>query len=201
MATSTLADCVPLDLFGLTCVRGLPVDEVLSRLQAASQAPYPAFTVEEAIRHFGHGFEAPAVRLCESRGWVYLLDVEAHGRLLQTPVLTRLSVGTEAVSVWKLLDSTTQIAHARGGELLARFDAWTFEPAEGDDPSRLNGALTEVGFFLEENWESEEWSAPAMSLLVLEQEFGLVLPPEIAHGPLPAVSLKHLQGCRRTAGV
>ncbi|MFG2276069.1 DUF6461 domain-containing protein [Streptomyces chartreusis] len=194
VATSKLADCVPLELFGLTCVRDLSADEVLARLDVAGQAPHPAFTDEEAIQHFGHGFEAPAVRVCSSGGWTVLLDVEAHGRLLQTPVLTRLSVGTEAVSVWKLLDSTTQISHARDGELLAHFDAWTFEPAEGSAPSRLNGALTDVGFFLEENWESEEWSAPAMALLALEQEFGLVLPPEIAHGPLPTVSLQHLQG-------
>jgi hypothetical protein len=183
-----------LDLFGLTCVQGLSPDEVLSRLAVTDQVPYPRLTDEKAIQHFGHGFEVPAVRVCSSAGWTVLLDVEAHGRLLQTPVLTCLSAGTEAVSVWKLLDSTTQISHARDGELLAHFDAWTFEPAEGLDPSQLNRALTDVGFFLEENWESDEWSAPAMALLALEQEFDLVLPPEIAHGPLPTVSLQHLQG-------
>lgn len=194
MATSRLADCVSLDLFGITCVRGLSPDEVVSRLDVAGQAPYPQFTHKEAIQHFGHGFETSAVRVCGSGEWTILLDVEAHGRLLQTPVLTRLSVGTEAVSVWKLLDSTTQISHARDGELLAHFNAWTFEPAEGIDTSRLNHALSDVGFFLEENWESDEWSVPDSALLALEREFGLVLPPEIAHGPLPTVSLQHVQG-------
>jgi hypothetical protein len=33
-----------------------------------------------------------------------------------------------------------------------------------------------------------------MALLALEREFGLVLPPEIARGPLPTVNLQHLQG-------
>ncbi|MFF9691255.1 DUF6461 domain-containing protein [Streptomyces sp. NPDC014623] len=183
-----------MDLFGITCVRGLSPDEVVSRLDVAGQAPYPQFTDEEAIQHFGHGFETSAVRVCDSGEWTILLDVEAHGRLLQAPVLTRLSVGTEAVSVWKLLDSTTQISHAGDGQLLAHFNAWTFEPAEGIDASRLNRALSDVGFFLEENWESDEWSVPHSALLALEREFGLVLSPEIARGPLPTVSLQHVQG-------
>ncbi|MFE7440918.1 DUF6461 domain-containing protein [Streptomyces chartreusis] len=198
-AAPTLAGCVPLDLFGITCVRCAPPDEVLSRLDVADLDSHPQFTEEEAIQHFGHGFETPAVRVYSSEGWTILLDVEAHGSLLQAPVLTGLSVGAEALSVWKLLDATTQISHARDGELLAHFNAWTFEPAEGIDPSRLNRALTDVGLFLDKNWESGEWSVPGMALLAVEQEFGLVLPAEIVRGPLPTVSLQHLAD-RRCVG-
>ncbi|WP_139141064.1 DUF6461 domain-containing protein [Streptomyces qinglanensis] len=190
---STLAACVHLESFGITCVRGLTPDEVLSRLGVADQAPYPQFTEEDAIEQFGHGFELPAVRVCASGGWTFLLDVDDHGRLLQTPVLTRLSRGTEAVSVWKLLSHTTEVSHARDGELLAEFSAWMFEPAEGADPVRLNRALTEVGFFVDENWQSDDWFAPEMALLALEREFGLALSPELARGPLPTVSLPHLK--------
>lgn len=194
MTNPALGDCVSLHLFGITCVRDLAPEEVFSRLGVTGQAPYPQLTDEEAIQQFGHGFETPAVRVCSSGDWTIILDVEAHGRLLQTSVLTRLSAGTEAVSIWKLLDSTTQISHARDGKLLAHFNAWTFEPAEGIDASCLNRALADVGFFVEENWESDEWSVPGMALCALESEFGLALLPEVALGPLPTVSLQHLEG-------
>ncbi|WP_139141065.1 DUF6461 domain-containing protein [Streptomyces qinglanensis] len=191
--TPTLTACVHLESFGITCVRDLTPDEVLSRLGVADQAPYPQFTDEAAMGQFGHGFELPAVRVCASGGWTFLLDVEAHGRLLQSPVLTRLSRGAEAVSVWKLLSHTTQVSHARDGELLAEFDAWMFEPAEGADPVRLNHALSKVGFFVDEDSDSDDCSDPEMALLALEREFGLALSPELARGPLPTVSLPHLK--------
>lgn len=192
---SALAGCVPWDHFGITCVRGLSPDEVLSRLGVTGQAPYPLCTPDEALRRFGwYGHETPAARVCRSGEWTFLLDVDAHGRLLQTPVLTRLSTGTEAVSVWKLLDSTTRIAHARSGELLAYYDAWHFQPPEGADPSFLNRALTDAGFFLEEDLVPDDWAPSAAALDMLEREFGLALSPEVAKGPLPTVSLQHLRG-------
>ncbi|PJE95788.1 hypothetical protein CUT44_21260 [Streptomyces carminius] len=194
LTVPALADCVPLDHFGLTCVRDLSPDEVLSRLGVTDRAPYPHYTPQEAIQRLGHGHENPAARVCHSGEWTFLLDVDDHGVLLRTPVLTRLSMGTEAVSIWKLLDSTTRIAHASNGELMAHYDDWMFEPAKGTDPSRLNRALAAIGFFREENEESDEWSAPEMALLALEREFGLVLPSEVSRGPLPTVGLRHLRG-------
>ncbi|MER6695056.1 DUF6461 domain-containing protein [Streptomyces minutiscleroticus] len=194
MTKSALSGCVPSDHFGITCVRGLSPEEVLSRLSVTDQAPYPLCTPEEALQRFGWGFEQPAVRICRSEGWTLLLDVDDHGVLLQSPVLAHLSMGTEAVAVWKLLDGTTRIAHARSGELLAYYDAWHFQPPEGADPSFLDRALTDAGFFLDENWESDDWELPTAALGMLEREFGLTLSPEVARGPLPTVGLSHLRG-------
>ncbi|MFI5567538.1 DUF6461 domain-containing protein [Streptomyces sp. NPDC051740] len=195
MTTSVLAGCVPWDHFGITGVRGLSPDEVLSRPDVTDQAPYPLCTPDEALRRFGwNGHETPAARVCRSGEWTFLLDVDAHGRLLRSSVLTDLSRDTEAVSIWKLLDGTTRIAHARSGEFLAYYDAWHFEPPEGADPSFLNRALTDAGFFLEENWESDDWESTTAALLMLEREFGLALSPEVARSPLPTVSLLYLRG-------
>ncbi|MFK4272837.1 DUF6461 domain-containing protein [Streptomyces milbemycinicus] len=194
MTESALVGCVPWDHFGITCVRGLSPDEVLSRLSVTDQAPYPLCTPDEALQRFGSGAETPAARVCRSGEWTFLIDIDDHGVLLQSPVLTRLSMSTEAVSIWKLLDSTTRIAHAQSGELLAYYDAWHFQPAEGADPSFLNRALTDAGFFLEENWESDDWEPSVSALLMLEREFGLALSSEVAKSPLPTVSLLHLQG-------
>ncbi len=185
--------CVPSDHFGLTCVRDVSPDEVLARLSVTDQAPYPLYTTGEAVRRLGFGHENPAARICQAGQWTFLLDVDAHGLLLQTPVLTRLSVGTEAVSVWNVMDGTTRIGHARGGELLASYDAWHSEPPEGADPSFLNQALTDAGFFLDENWESGEWEPAGAALLLLEREFGLTLSSGTAESPLPTVGLHHLR--------
>jgi hypothetical protein len=192
MARSVLYDAVAHDQYCITAVRDLSETEALSRLGIVEQGPYPLYTPREALQH--HGFGAPAVRVCRGESWLFLLDVDPQGVTFQPPVLGRLSTGTEAVSAWHLLDGTTRIAHAYDGSLLATFDAWLFEPAEGADPARLNRALEESGFFLEENEESDEWSVPEMALLTIEREFGLVLQPGLANGPLPTVSIPGAAG-------
>ncbi|MEU7467415.1 DUF6461 domain-containing protein [Streptomyces sp. NPDC044984] len=194
MTTSVLAGCVPWDHFGITCVRGLSPDEVLSRLDVTDQAPYPLCTPDEAFQRFGWGHETPAARVCRSGEWTFLLDVDAHGRLLQSSVLTRLSADAEAVSVWHLLAGTTRIAHARDGELLIELDAWAQHLTKGTDPSRVNRALDGVGFFREDDDDHDDWAWSEMALVALEREFGLTLSPDVAGGALPTVGLQHLQG-------
>ncbi len=195
MTESVLAKCVPMDHFGITCVRGRSTDEVLSRLNVTDQAPYPLCTPEEALQRFGPGEMTPAVRVCRSGEWVFLLDVDAHGELLQPSVLTGLSLGTEAVSVWYLMAGTTRIVHAQDGKVMADFDAWAVHLTSGADTSRIDRALTDVGFFREDEDDYEDdWSAPAMALVALEREFDLTLSPDVAKGALPAVSLQHLRG-------
>lgn len=122
MTESVLAGCVPRDHFGITCVRGSSLDEVLSRLGVADQAPYPLCTPEEALQCFGWDEQTPAVRVCRSGEWIFLLDVDAHGRSLEPSVLSGLSMGTEAVSVWYQMAGTTRIVHARDGKIMADFD-------------------------------------------------------------------------------
>ncbi|MEU9796289.1 DUF6461 domain-containing protein [Streptomyces sparsogenes] len=195
MTESLLADCVPGDRFGITCVRELSPDEVLSRLDVVDQAPYPLCTPDEALQRFGWGHETPAARVCRSGEWTFLLDVDAHGRLLQPSVLTRLSMGTEAVAAWYLMAGTTRIAHARDGRVMADFDAWAVHLMRGTDPSRLVRALTAVGFFREDDDDYEDdWASSSMALVALEREFGLALSPEVAKDALPTVNLQHLQG-------
>ncbi|PJE95838.1 hypothetical protein CUT44_21555 [Streptomyces carminius] len=173
------------DQYGLTCVRGLPQDEVLSRLGVTPQAPYPHCTVQEAVERFGP--DVPAVRVCRSGQWTFLLDVQPHGRVFDRDVLAPLSVGTEAVSAWHLLSSTTMAAHARDGEILAVYDDWTFEPPKGPFPERLNRALESVGFFTEAE-ESDDWDALPMILAALEREFDLSLSADAVNGPWPRSS-------------
>ncbi|MFH9859360.1 DUF6461 domain-containing protein [Streptomyces sp. NPDC017202] len=195
MTESVLAGCVPWDHFGITCVRGSSLDEVLSRLGVADQAPYPLCTPEEALQCFGWDEQTPAVRVCRSGEWIFLLDVDAHGRLLQPSVLSGLSMGTEAVSVWYQMAGTTRIVHARDGEIMADFDAWAVHMTTGADTSRLCSALADVGFFPEDEDDfDDDWSPSVMALVALERAFGLTLSPGVAKGALPTVSLQHLRG-------
>ncbi len=202
MQQSALAGCVPSDHFGVTGVRGVSTDEVLVRLGVTDQAPYPLCTSGEALRKFGWGEGTPAVRVCGGE-WTFLFDVTAHGKLSNDAVLSHLSAGGEAVSVWSILDGTTRVAHAREGELLADIDAWAVHLTTGADPSRVNRALTEAGFF--RDWEDEDgedgedgeddWLVPsAAALIAMEREFGMAVSPVAANGTLPTVSLRHLLG-------
>ncbi|MER8000307.1 DUF6461 domain-containing protein [Streptomyces sp. NPDC095613] len=194
MTESSLAMCVPSDHFGLTCVRDVSPDEVLARLSVTDQAPYPLYTPGVAVRRLGFGHENPAARICQAGQWTFLLDVDAHGLLLQTPVLTRLSVGTEAVSVWHVMDGTTRIAHAIDRQLMAHYDDDAVHLTTGADPSRVNHALAEAGFFPDDDEFDDDWSPAAMALVAVEREFGLTLSSGTAESPLPTVSLNDLRG-------
>ena len=66
MTEFVLADCVPRDHFGITCVRGLLPDEVLSRLGVTDQVPYPLCTPDEALQLARQA--ATAVRDVSGRG-------------------------------------------------------------------------------------------------------------------------------------
>jgi hypothetical protein len=176
------------DHYCVTCVRDLPEEEVLSRLGMADAAKGPLCTPRGAVECFPP--ELPAVRVCRNGRWTFLIDVMPHGRTFD--VLSDLSKGTEVVAVWQLIAAGTKAAHARDGRLLGTFDSWHFGPAEGEDPSRLNGALAGVGFFAEGAWESEDFEGWVMVPAALEREFGLDLPAELVSGPLLTVRLPEL---------
>ncbi|MFF5874606.1 hypothetical protein ACIQ9M_08005 [Streptomyces californicus] len=83
------------------------------------------------------------------------------------------------------MNSTTRLAHARDGQVVTRCDAWSYEPASGIAPQRLNPVLEQVGFFPGERDEEEERLSSAA--LALEQGFGLAVDAEAVRGPLPTV--------------
>ncbi|TQL94940.1 hypothetical protein FB559_0429 [Actinoallomurus bryophytorum] len=189
---SVLSECVPSDHYCVTCVRDLSPAEVMARLGVADQDPYPRCTPEEAVERFD--LDVPAVRVHHEGDWVFVLEVNSQlGVTFKPQMLARLSEGSEAVSAQQLLDSTAKVAHARQGELLATYIDWHFEPPSGKDPSRLNRALTQVGFFREENEDSDEWEASKMILVAVEREFGLTVSPEVVNGPLPTAVLPYVK--------
>lgn len=87
--------------------------------------------------------------------------------------------------MWKFLDGTARVAHARDGEILALFDSWRFDPASGKESDRLNRALGQVGFFLDE--PDDDFSDAAAALVAVESEFGPALDAQEVAGPLPTV--------------
>ncbi|MEU8653713.1 DUF6461 domain-containing protein [Streptomyces sp. NPDC048737] len=173
--------------FCVTAVRGLTLDEVLDRLGVVDRGSLPKYRIDNVAKHLG--LDDWAVRLyCPSESeWAYLFDANGQSGVAQkAPVLKRLSEGTEAISVWSLIGSTTRIAHVRGGEVLARCSTWMFEPASGPAPDRLNRALERAGFFQEDETEDDFDDALA-ALDAVEDEFGLAVEPEVVAGPLPTV--------------
>ncbi|NJQ16045.1 DUF6461 domain-containing protein [Streptomyces bohaiensis] len=183
---------MPPDAFGITCVHGHSVGKVLDRLQVTAQAPYPLYTQHEAAQEYVWPAGAPAARVYSCDDWTFLFDVSAHGKLCEPTVVARLSAGGEAVSVWKALDGTTRVCHAQDGSLLADIDAWALHLTSGADPSRMNRALSETGFF--RDWDTDEeddWLVPsAAALLAVEREFEISISPEAVNGALPTVSLQ-----------
>lgn len=183
---SKLYRCSADDHYCVTCVHGLPVDEVLARLGIPDQGPHPRYTSLEAARHFG--YDVPVLRVYADGDWTILFEVDSQlGETFQPQTLTRLSAGAEAVSAQKLLDSTAKAAHARDGEILATYVDWHFTRAEGANPSRLNRALSRVGFFRDEAEDFDDWNPAEMVLVALEREFGISVSPDVANGPLPTV--------------
>ncbi|MGW4309353.1 hypothetical protein [Streptomyces californicus] len=86
------------------------------------------------------------------------------------------------------MHSTTRLAHVRDGQVVARCDAWSYEPASGIAPQRLNPVVEQVGFFPGETDEEEERpSSAGLTLEALEQGFGLAVDAEALRGPLPTV--------------
>ncbi|MEU5749813.1 hypothetical protein ABZ804_30390 [Streptomyces sp. NPDC047726] len=102
-------------------------------------------------------------------------------------------MSTNAISIWRPLDGTTRIGHARSGNLLAYYNAWHFQPPEGAAPSFLNRALTHTGFCQDENLEPDRRKQSGAALRLLEREFGVALSPEIARDALSTVSPQRLQ--------
>jgi hypothetical protein len=183
---STLFDVLGDEWFCVTAIRGLEEADVLSRLGAAGPDPLPRCPIDGVAEHFSPDSWAVRVYCPEGSGWAYVLDAFPQmGVPFREPMLKELSRSTEAVSVWKLLDSTTRAAHARDGEILALFDSWRFDPASGTDPDRLNRALERVGFFLDE--PDDDFSDPAAALEAVESEFGLAVDPQEVAGPLPTL--------------
>ncbi len=183
---STLFDVLGNEWFCVTAVRSLGEADVLARLGAVGPDPLPRYPIDGVAEHYSLGSWAVRVYCPEGTGWAYVFDALPQvGVPFREPVLKELSRGTEAVSVWKFLDGTTRVAHARDGEILALFDSWKFDPASGTDPDRLNRALERVGFFLDE--PGDDFSDPAAALEAVESEFGLVVDPREVAGPLPTV--------------
>ncbi|KOT35830.1 hypothetical protein ADK41_24275 [Streptomyces caelestis] len=185
---STLFDALGSEYFCVTAVRGLGEADVLVRLGADGSEPPVRCRIDGAYDAFDPDGWAVRLHCPPGTGWVYVFDAFPQtGVVFRRPVLRRLSAGTEAVSVWKLLDSTTRVAHVRDGEVLALFDSWRFEPASGPEPHRLNHALERVGFFVDDDEADDEFSDPAAALEAVEREFGLGVDPRAVAGPLPSV--------------
>ncbi|MEU0358439.1 DUF6461 domain-containing protein [Streptomyces cyaneofuscatus] len=183
-----LSEVLSSECFCVTAVGGLTRQDVLDRLEIIDQGALPECGLDDAIEQLG--FDSWAVRLYEpaEAEWVYLFDVNGQtGVAHMEPVLRRLSQGTEAVSVWSLLDSTTHVTHARDGEIIATCSTWLFEPARGSDPGRLSAALRRAGFFLED--EPEGFDDARAALESVENEFALRVEADAVRGPLPTVKV------------
>ncbi len=181
-----LSEVLNSEEFCVTAVRGLTRQDVLARLGIVDES-LPEYRIDNAAEHLG--MDAWAVRLYSPPGaeWFYLIDVNGQeGASHKRPVLRRLSEGTEVVSVWSLIASTTHVTQARDGEIVATCSTWMFEPASGSDPDRLNAALERAGFFREDDTD-EEFDDARAALEAAEDEFGLWVDPEAVVGPLPTV--------------
>ncbi|MDG4858804.1 DUF6461 domain-containing protein [Streptomyces sp. T-3] len=179
--------------FCLTLSRGLTADDVM-RAYGVDPAEAVVVPVEEAYDvDPDDGRRGTLIRFGDSGGWGF--SVECLGIVGGSePVLSRLSAGTETVTMTYTGGGMTWVSHARDGVRLSSFEP--LMPSlvrHGDGPHELAGLIQRV----EDEEHGGEWELrrgrghfpEAIMLDVVQRRFGACPPREVLDGPLPTAFL------------
>ncbi|MGW7674411.1 DUF6461 domain-containing protein [Streptomyces sp. NPDC054775] len=175
------------DQCSLVCINA-PQQKILSSMGLRLADAKAQLTPHQAAERF-HS-ESTALRVTESRDWTLLLEVNNTGFLHVHEVLAEISKDSEAVAYRHLLDSTSRVAHAIDGRVVATYDDWLFDEVEGDAPDRLTRAFESGGVFDEEKSEEDDWDQNYAIINSLQSEFNITISDSaIFDGPLPTFTL------------
>jgi hypothetical protein len=173
--------------------RGLDPVELVLRV-GAEPDPMTPLTRKEA-GDLQDDTDDVVIRAGSSAGW-------AFGVVEGGPVgadifgtIRALSVGTEAVELWRTVNAVMSFGYARDGETVCRFEPGLEHERSGSDPDRLLEALQRVGLVLPDGSTPFERGTtverPELRALALaESSFGLDLPRHaVLRDALPAARL------------
>ncbi|MFB9882063.1 DUF6461 domain-containing protein [Planobispora siamensis] len=177
------------EALGMTCsltfVRGVDEVEALRRL-GADEGDIELFT----------GGECPvpeAVRAWRSGEWTVVIE-RWDNRLVDSGALDALSAGTEAIMIFCNVNAWSGFEYVVDGEPVTSFDPVTPDWREGSDPDRFVEMMRQAGFDpgtdpVDVDYEIDSPGFEG-ALLLATRLTGVVLTPEVFHGPLPGARVK-----------
>lgn len=158
-----LADDLPADAFCLTAVRGLTLDDAITRFDGVLGGPVLDLREVGEAGVNAYPDELPLFLAAEVDGWVLLAENNGwHGS--HPPALQRLSAGTVAVSAFWNVNRDSRISLARNGSVLASLDF----VIDGDVPAVLAPYLSGAAF-------SDSYRKTAEALAFVEHVSGVRL--------------------------
>ncbi|MEV0974351.1 DUF6461 domain-containing protein [Microtetraspora glauca] len=169
--------------WSLTFVRGVDEAEALRRL-GAQQADVRLFTNEDCPL-------PEAVRAWRSGDWTIIIEV-ADCSLVDPKVIDALSAQTETIMIFENVNGWSGFEHVIDGQLMTSFDPVAAYLREGDEPDRFVEEMRAAGFDPDTAPDGDfDFPDDEGSLFVLTALLtGVVLTPEIFHGPLPGALVK-----------
>lgn len=174
--------------------RGLEPAELVARTEAEPD-PMTALTRIEAS-DLADETDDVVLRAGSAGGWAFgVVEGGPVGDAADTCVRA-LSVGTEAVGVWRTVNADTYFEYAEDGRTVCCFEPGREHERKGDDPGRLLPALREAGLVLPDGSTPFEHGAdvdePMLRVLRLaESAFGLGLPRhDVLDGALLAARIR-----------
>lgn len=169
--------------FCFSFVRAVAPPELLRRFGADPAVARPMTLPEAAELQRSPSAGFPDVVVVVSAG-PWTLAVEPNGYLGSLPeVLRLLSVGTEAVSVFRNVNAVGSFGLAVDGRIVTQFDQREPGHRWGDDPDRLLPLMREVGLDPEPS-HGRPVAADAAALALAERLTGIRLDPGLLGGVL-----------------
>jgi hypothetical protein len=139
------SNALPSEAFCLTAVRGLSVDEALTRFDGfpSSRESTLSNAGQTAVNAFPDDLPTIVADHCD--GWTLLAENNGfHGTMPE--VLSRLSQGTVAASVFWNVNFASRASLAQNGRVLAVYDFVIGRQRDGDDPAKIAPFLHGLDF-------------------------------------------------------
>ncbi|GLY50465.1 DUF6461 domain-containing protein [Lentzea sp. NBRC 102530] len=170
------AEVLPSEAFCLTAVRGVTIEEALTRFDASLETRPATLAEAGKAAMTAYPDDLPVITASEVGGWVFLAaDNGWHGAMPE--VLTRLSAGTVATTAYWNVNLNNTLALAEDGRLSEMDFVLDDEPPEelaghvagldfeGDDLCGSALAFVErvTGVRLDEDWARTPWPTAVIS--------------------------------------
>jgi hypothetical protein len=159
----------------VTFAHGVASVELLTRM-GGNPEEVAKLTLEQAAQRQAQlAWEQSVARAGVHQGWGFAVeDIGGHGA--DKGVLSRVSLGTQALALLRTADATCHFMYAEGGEIICSFDPYTPTVRRGTDPDRLLTWMEGLGL-IPAGAEGPVSGSEVMFALAWEA-FGAIVPRE-----------------------
>jgi hypothetical protein len=172
------SDALPSEALCLTAVRGLSVEEALTRFDGFPGGRETSLDVAGHTSVNAYPDELPIIVADHRDGWTLLAEDNGfHGSMPE--VLSQLSPGTVAASVYWNVNLVSRASLAQDGQVLAVFDFVGGGPPDGEDPEKIAPFLHDLDF-------DDAYRMCAAALAFLERVSGVRVPGDWSAQSHPA---------------